>query len=313
MRRSHGSQAPASSSESPPPPASSRPPSSASSPVACLACEAAFRKDCAILILAAAGGHSWLCLAPILIAHPSAWRQFGSHASSQFTATLSWALAHSWIYGKQYLLSAAAALVIGVVAMYIRPRAMWMRFAPAYAVVVVLGFVAAKSYYLWFVTPLLIAAACATASELREHRGMLIATLLAAMLYGGAVIGPVAAAAHRRHAPAVATTRNQTSPPSVRACRVAVSCSRRSSGARSRTTCNIARSSTPRFEDRKRRLRDRDRQRQRRAGVRADTPSPRTSTSSTTTCAATSRASSASRSAAAAGASACASTARAIA
>jgi hypothetical protein len=145
----------------------------------------------ALVMIATAAITFALCLAPILIAHPDAWRQFGSHASAQFTTTFSWGVTHSWIYGKQYLLSAAAALVIGIAAMFLRPRTMWMRFAPACAVLLVLGLVAAKSYYLWFVTPLLIAAACATASELRESRGMQVAMLLAATLYGGAVIGPL--------------------------------------------------------------------------------------------------------------------------
>ncbi|HEV7763992.1 MAG TPA: hypothetical protein VGQ76_03220 [Thermoanaerobaculia bacterium] len=147
-------------------------------------------RDAFVLLFASAAAFL-ACLAPILIASPSAWRQFGSHASSQFATALSWGLTHSWIYGRQYLLSAAAAIVIGLAAVLLRRRDVLVRFVPFFAVLVVIGFVAAKSYYLWFVTPLLLAAACATAWELREHRAMQAAMLVAAMAYCGAIVVPL--------------------------------------------------------------------------------------------------------------------------
>jgi hypothetical protein len=145
----------------------------------------------AIAIALTAAASFAVCLAPILIANPAAWRQFGSHASAQFSTTAAWGIAHSWIYGRQYLLSVAAAAIVGIAALLLRRRDVLPRFLPALAVPIVLGFVPAKSYYLWFVTPLLIAAACATAAQLRGHRTMRVATAIAAMLYGGAVVVPL--------------------------------------------------------------------------------------------------------------------------
>jgi 4-amino-4-deoxy-L-arabinose transferase-like glycosyltransferase len=147
-------------------------------------------KDCAILLLTAAAAFV-ACLAPILLAHPSAWRQFGSHASAQFTTTIAWGVADSWVYGRHYLLSAVAALVIGIAAALLRRKDMLIRFAPAFAVPIVICLVPAKAYYLWFVTPLLLAAACATAWELRGNRAMRMATILGAALYGGAIVVPM--------------------------------------------------------------------------------------------------------------------------
>jgi hypothetical protein len=176
----------------------------------------------ALVLIALAVASFAACLAPILIARPDAWRQFGSHATAQFATSVGWGLAHSWIYGKPYLLSAAAALIIGLAALFVTPRVTLVRFASACAVLIVLGFVPAKSYYLWFVTPLLIAAACATAAELRERRVVQIATLLAAMLYGGAVVGPLqqqlivaTLPSSQRLAPNVAAVRAHIPPASI--------------------------------------------------------------------------------------------------
>jgi hypothetical protein len=147
-------------------------------------------KECAILLLTAAASFA-ACLAPILIAHPSAWRQFGSHASAQFTTTIAWGVADSWVYGRHYLLSAAAALTIGMAAAIVRRKDMLLRFAPAFAVPIVICLVPAKAYYLWFVTPLLLAAACTTAWELRANRAMRLAAILATAMYAGAIVVPL--------------------------------------------------------------------------------------------------------------------------
>jgi 4-amino-4-deoxy-L-arabinose transferase-like glycosyltransferase len=147
-------------------------------------------KACAMLLLLAAVSFA-ACLASILIAHPTAWRQFGSHASAQFTTTIAWGVADSWVYGRHYLLSAAAALMIGISAAILRRKDMLIRFAPAFAVPIVICLVPAKAYYLWFVTPLLLAAACATAWELRGTRTMRLTTCFAAVLYAGAIAVPV--------------------------------------------------------------------------------------------------------------------------
>lgn len=139
-------------------------------------------------IAALAGGAAAVaCLAPILITHPDALAQFGSHASEQFATTVSWGLTHSWIYGKQYLLPAVAALVV-LVTSALSGRENWWRFAgPASAVALVLILVPAKSYYLWFVTPLLFAAAVAT---LYERRGFALA-FGAFLLYGWGIFVPL--------------------------------------------------------------------------------------------------------------------------
>lgn len=177
-----------------------------------------------VKLLIAAAATFLACLAPILITHPAAWRQFGLHASAQFATTMSWGIAHSWIYGRQYLLSVAAALIIGIAAAiigiaapFLQRRDVLLRFAPAYAVPIILGLVAAKSYYLWFVAPLLLAAACATAWELRAHRVMWIATIVAAMLHGGAIVVPV-----QQQLIAATLPANQQLAPNVAAVRASV-------------------------------------------------------------------------------------------
>jgi hypothetical protein len=131
------------------------------------------------------------CLAPILIAHPDAWRQFASHASTQFSPTLAWGLTFSWTFHRPYVLSVVATLVIALAAAILRRRDALLRFAPLFAVAIVVCFMPAKPYYLWFVTPLLFAGACATAWELRARRVMQVAAAVAIVAYGIAIAEPL--------------------------------------------------------------------------------------------------------------------------
>jgi hypothetical protein len=154
------------------------------------ACIAFLRVRSLKMVIAAAASFA-ACLVPILIANPDAWRQFGAHASAQFSTTTAWGLAHSWVYGRHYLLPAAATVVVFVAVLVLRRHDLRLRFVGLLPVVLILGLIPEKSYYLWFVTPLLLAAACATAVELRAHRAMQIAVVVAAMLYGGGLLVPL--------------------------------------------------------------------------------------------------------------------------
>lgn len=127
------------------------------------------------------------CLAPIVVPHPEALRQFGGHAREQFHSDFLWRIRFSWTYGRELI---AAALLPLVIAMLARSkRGLAQRFAgSAAAVLLVILFVPAKYYYLWFVGPLLIAAACATVAEGRVPR---VAVAMATVLYLFAMLQPL--------------------------------------------------------------------------------------------------------------------------
>lgn len=131
-----------------------------------------------LIIIATSAIACLACFAPILIAHPDAIRQFGSHAGHQFSSSLTWGITHSWIYGKQYILPAGAALLLALFA----PRKLRL-IGPAIAMAIVVLLVPAKSYYLWYVTPIVFALAATTTHKL---------TAIAALaLYAWGIVIPV--------------------------------------------------------------------------------------------------------------------------
>jgi hypothetical protein len=127
------------------------------------------------------------CIAPIVVPHPEALRQFAAHAKKQITSSYAWSFGFAWTYGKHFFAAALLPLVIAIAAR--QRKGIGTRFAGgAAAVVLILLFVPAKYYYYWFVAPLLIAASCATIAERRVPR---VAVAICAIVYFAAMLQPL--------------------------------------------------------------------------------------------------------------------------
>lgn len=125
---------------------------------------------------AAAGLTVALTVAPILIAHPNAYRQYLGLASSQ-VGSRQWTtdFQSAWKFGKGVMLLAAASLIVGLLALLARRSLrQWSRswLGVVIGVFFVVVLLPAKYTYLWFVGPWLLAACVAflaTTERARMH------------------------------------------------------------------------------------------------------------------------------------------------